>query len=225
MHASFIILLLLSGSSARHCLTCADAPYKDVYFFGDPIQAEITSSGGQVGDLEKVGISLIFPEGALKPGEEPLKIVIRPAIGCPHQLPNGYKPASPVYFIEHRGNVNFQKNIIVHIQHWAKLKGDCDCENMDIFSSELVPSSIKGRSVFRSVYKFVKVKGRAFFSPKNSVGTVELSNICAVMSGSPEGIGILSTTSVLYHLCVVNCRKSLLCEVLPKPVPSPYLKV
>ena len=164
-------------------------PMKDVYFFGDPIQAEITSSGGQVGKLEEVGISLIFPEGALNPGEEALKIVIRPAIGCPLQLPDGYEPASPVYFIEHRGNVDFLKTVNVGIKHWVKLNNESDCENMDIFSSKLVPSSVEGRSV----YKFSRVKGSASFSLNNSVyiDSVELSHICVLTTAGPEGAGML----------------------------------
>ena len=117
--------------------------------------------------------------------------------------------------------MDFLKTVNVKIKHWVKLNNDSDCENMDIFSSKLVPSSVEGRSV----YKFSKVKGRAVFSLKNSVGAVELSHFCALMDGSPEGAGIISTTyfSVLCHFCAVFCRKPLLCEVLQKPFPSLYL--
>ena len=139
--------------------------------------------------MEEVGISLIVPEGALRPNEKPLKVVIRPAIGCPLQLPDGYKPASPVYLIEHMESVDFLKNVNVQIQHWVNLTNDGDCKDMGIFSSKLVPSSIKGRTV----YNFSKVEGKTTFSPKNSVGSVELSHFCALTIGtaSLEETGII----------------------------------
>ena len=85
------------------------------------------------------------------------------------------------------GMWTFLKTVNVKIKHWVKLNNDSDCESMDIFSSKLVPSSVKGRSV----YKFSKVKGSAAFSLNNSVGSVELSHFCALTTAGPEGAGML----------------------------------
>ena len=180
--------------------------YEDVYFFGEPIRKEITSSGGQVGRLEEVGISLIFPEGALQPSEKPLEIVIRPAIGCPLELPDGYAPASPVYFIEHRGSVTFLKNIDVHIQHWVKLTSDSDCKDMAIFTSKSVPNFYEEG---RPVYRFSKVQGKAVFSLHNSVGRIEVSRFCALTVGSASKAGNAN------HSLLYSCRSyySIVCTV------------
>ena len=189
--------------------------YEDVYFFGEPIRKHITSSGGQVGHLEEIGISLVFPEGALQPSEKPLEIVIHPAIGCPLQLPEGYAPASPVYFIELMGSVTFLKNIDVHIQHWVKLTSDSDCKDMGIFTSKSAPFYDEGRPV----YRFSKLQGRAVFSPHNSVGRIELSHFCALTVGSASKAGnsvCLYGSDSITLLYICTCRLSLLCEILPK---------
>ena len=197
--------------------------YEDVYFFGEPIRKEITSSGGQVGHLEETGISLVFPEGALQPSEKPLEIVIRPAIGCPLQLPDGYAPASPVYFIEHRGSVTFLKNVDVHIQHWVKLTSDSDCKDMGIFMSKSAPFYDEGRPV----YRFSKLQGRAVFSPHNSVGRIELSHFCALAVGSASKAGNFACLHacmgvIQLRCCTHYCRLSLLCEILPKHFTCPF---
>lgn len=141
--------------------------------FGIPIRKMITTRGGTVGNSEEEGISLTIPPGALSP-DESSEFEIQLCITCPLKLPDGYGPASPVYFIRHKKGVQFQQNITVKLLHYI------DLESLDDPNSNLVfmtaTRDTKGKYLFKKIED-----SEGSFEADSQVGKIELSHFSPVM--------------------------------------------
>ena len=134
-----------------------------------------TSAEATVGSLEEIGMALSIPEGALSSTDEPLGVQIRPCINCPLSLPDGYVPASPVYFIECEKAVKFRKKCTLEILHYMHLDALHDGRAMAFMTS----TKYRGPD---TTYHFARVKeGNQIFQLSSNKGTIFLDHFCAIL--------------------------------------------
>ena len=126
-----------------------------------------TSAGATVGSLEKIGLSLSIPAGALS---SPTDILVHP---CDDRmnLPDGYEPASPVYCIRHSDGTKFQKMVTVEMLHYIYLESPEDCKDMAFMTSRCSCDDPD------SAPNFTKVEeSEGHFQPESQVGKIEVSH-------------------------------------------------
>lgn len=141
--------------------------------FGEPIKQLVTKAGGVVGSLQREGIALSIPSGAIN---SDLEFQIQCCINCPLKLPEGYTPASPVYFIKHEGSVQFHQNIAVELLHFIGLDSSNDCRRLAFMTLE------SPRKDLTSVFLFTKItQSEGCFEPKSQVGKILLSHFCPIL--------------------------------------------
>ena len=140
-------------------------------FFGQTVKKLVTSAGAVVGDLQREGISLSIPPESLS---NDVEIRIDRCLKCPLKLPDGYKPASPVYFIEVTDDVHFDKKIKVELLHYIDLDTPLSSERM-VFMTSAPQSTL-------NVYHFTKVEqGEGSFQQGSQVGNILLDHFCGVL--------------------------------------------
>ena len=117
-------------------------------------------------DLPIIGLSLSLPERLLS------NLAIRPCLSGPFVLPDGYEPASPIYSIKSR--VEIQRSVAVRIHHYASLQNETDCKEMAFVSASTEPQSIESGS---AEYAFKLIENSAVkFRPNSLIGEIELSH-------------------------------------------------
>ena len=158
-----------------------DSDFPGIIFFNKFI-ASVNSSGVELSHLEEAGIALSVPEQALSASVEPLELSVRPCFTGPFKLPKEYESASPAYLIHPSRRVEFQKEISLRIQHYARLQSEEDCEKMVFLSASSTPECLDGSS---PVYIFKEIKSaKGVFRPGDQQGEIALRHFCIVKVGS-----------------------------------------
>ena len=147
--------------------------YSDIYIFGETKESITAEAEAIVGDLGRIGMTLTIPEGAVSSTDEPLELRIRPCVNCQLKLPDGYVPASPVYFIEYEKTVKFKKKCILEILHYMHLDKPDDCGDLAFMTS----TGYKGPS---ATYHFARAKGSdETFQLGMNHGKISLDHFCS----------------------------------------------
>ena len=150
-----------------------------INFFETIVKKTINSSGAQISNLVDIGICISIPEGALKPEEEPLDLVICPCFSGHFELPLDYESASPAFLIHPSRRVDIQKEVTVKIHHHASLQSEEDCEDMVFLSASSTPEYRESHPV----YTFKKICGtKTAFRPGDQVGEIALRHFCLIKS-------------------------------------------
>lgn len=132
-------------------------------------------------DWKDVGITVNVPRGAV-PKEKLLDLTMHPCLSGPFQMPEGYKPASPVYLIT--TTLEFSREVKIAIDHFARLQSQDDCDGMAILSASCTPDY---SSSGRPLYTFTEIKGvKGTFKLGEQVGVVTLQHFCGLTVGRKE---------------------------------------
>ena len=132
---------------------------------------------------EDLGVTIKIPPGAVAAGEA-VDLTVRPCLNGQFILPEGYKPASPVYLIT--ASTDFLQDVQVSIEHFADLrsKSDCDDDNIVFLSASTTP--VYGTNGPR--YQFVRIPSEKYiFRDGQSVGTVALRHFCFITVAIGQG--------------------------------------
>ena len=142
--------------------------------FFEGMKEIVTSAGATVGNLEKIGIALTIPEGALSSADEPWELRIKPCVNCPLKLPDGYVPASPVYFINYVEAVKFKKSCTLEMLHYMHVD-KTSCEDLAFMTS----TGYRGPG---TTYDFTKAKGSSeVFQSGSNHGKIILDHFCSFL--------------------------------------------
>ena len=157
-----------------------DSDFPGIIFF-KKFNAHVTSNGVELSHLEDAGIAVSVPEQALSASEEPLELSVHPCFTGPFKLPEGYESASPAYLIQHSTKADFQKNVTLQIQHYARLQNEDDCDKMIFFSANSTPECVDGSS---PVYTFKEIKSaKGVFRSGDQQAEIALRHFCIVKAG------------------------------------------
>ena len=130
---------------------------------------------------EDLGVTINIPSGAVATGEA-VDLTIRPCLNGQFILPEGYKPASPVYLI--RASTDFLQDVQVSIEHFADLQSKRDCDNMAFLSAST--TTVDGSNGPK--YRFVKIPSEKHtFREGHTVGTVALHHFCFMTVAVGQG--------------------------------------
>ena len=130
---------------------------------------------------EDLGVTINVPSGAVAAGEE-VDLTVRPCLNGQFILPEGYKPASPVYLI--RGSTNFLEDVQVSIEHYAVLESERDCNNMAFLFASTTP--VNGSN--GPEYRFEEIPAEKFvFKKGQTVGTVAQRHFAFIMVAKKQG--------------------------------------
>ena len=148
----------------------------------------ITLQGETIDRLKDIGISILVPKDAIKTN---IELYIRPCFYVPFQLPPEYEPASPAYLIRHCKKIEFLKDVIVRIHHYAHLETEDDCEDMAFFSASFSQSHECEYNFDYDDYKtilcenvdFKKICGVNRFSKDDQIGEISLRHFCVLKIG------------------------------------------
>ena len=139
---------------------------------GDVTSEEVTLNG--------MGIRMSIPEDSLSDGEEPVTLLVHPCFTGPFELPDDFESASPAYLIKPSRRVKFKRDVIVKINHYARLESEEDCEDMVFLSASTTPE-------FREsgpVYVFKEIEGAmGMFNPGYLCGNITLRHFCLIKAG------------------------------------------
>ena len=112
-----------------------------------------------------MGISVRIPENSFV-DEAKVKVLIHPYSGGTFEMPDGYELASPVYCIQPSNDINFTKDVILEIHHYANLQTDEDCKDM-----AFVSAPVTSQESVPAVHVFQKIDvSKSSFRMRNSIG-------------------------------------------------------
>ena len=150
--------------------------------FLERVKKETITTKKKTIDLEEMGLTLLFPEGALPPTDPPLQLKIQPCFSGSFALPQDVELVSPAYFIKPNKKVSFQKEVLVKIWHHANLESEEDCKDMVFLSASTSPQY----SGENPVYVFKEIEGaKGSFRPgeEHPVGEIALKHFCTLAIG------------------------------------------
>ena len=160
-----------------------DSDFPGIIFLHE-YNAHVTASGVELSHSEEAGISVSVPKQALSASDKPLELSVRPCFTGPFQLPEEYESASPAYLIKPSRKVEFEKDVTLRIQHYARLQSERDCEKMIFLSASSTPEHEDGSS---PVYTFKEIKSaEGVFRPGDQQGEIVLRHFCVLTISKKE---------------------------------------
>ena len=130
---------------------------------------------------EDLGVTVNVPSGAVAAGET-MNLTVRPCISGQFILPEGYKPASPVYLIT--ASTDFLQDVQVSIEHFADLQSIKDCDNMAFLFANITP--VDGSN--GPEYRFEEIPAEKYtFKEGQTVGTVAQRHFAFMMVAKRQG--------------------------------------
>ena len=105
--------------------------------------------------------------------EASVNILIHPysmSLGT-YKMPDGYELASPVYCVQPSNDINFTKDVILELHHYANLQTEEDCTDMAFVSAPLTSQ----KNTYIPFHVFQKInRSNSSFSIGNGVGKTTL---------------------------------------------------
>ena len=138
---------------------------------------------------EDLGVTVNVPSGAVAAGKA-VDLTVRPCLNGQFILPEGYKPASPVYLIT--ASTDFLQDVQVSIEHFADLQSKRDCDNMAFLFANTTP--VDGPN--GPEYRFEECPADKFiFKEGQTVGTVAQRHFAFTMVAKRQGASYLHRSS------------------------------
>lgn len=146
----------------------------------------IITAKGCIIQTEDGGITLIVPEGALKPEDGEVGTFIHKFVTQLFYYPKGRQAASPAFNMWPSKTLSLQKGATVRIKHMALLRNEEDCQKLEFMIAFSGP--------LKTFQNIITVKGT--FKPGSPFGETTLDSlpcfvVITVPSDSAHDLGVL----------------------------------